>query len=221
MNDGDGPYPLRPDRQGLVVVDMQNDFVREGAPQEVPDARRIVGTVQGLLAAFRAARRPVFFTRFIAGPGRTLMWAFSPECTDTLRSCWRGHHRRYNDRPDELEGPEIIDELSPHPGEDVTDKFGYSGFYNTHLADALHAHGVTQVVVVGTVTQICVEDTVRGGFHQNFEMVVVEDAVASFDHELHTASLRGMAMKYARIVSSDVVLDAMRPVVNAISGGPL
>ncbi len=196
------PFSLRPHRQGLVVVDMQNDFVREGAPQEVPDARRILSQVARLITAFREAGRPVFFTRFIAGPHRTLMWAFSPECTDEMRSCWRGHQRQYRDRGGFLEGFDVVDELTPRPDEEVIDKFGYNAFHNTNLADALRAHDVTQVVVAGTVTQICVEDTVRGGFHLNLEMVVAEDAVASFDPELHTASLRGMAMKYAIVAPS-------------------
>lgn len=202
-------FPLRSHQQGLVVVDMQNDFVREGAPQEVPDARRVLPTIQRLLTTFRAAGRPVFFTRFIAGPHRTLMWAFSPECNDDVRSCWRGHQRRYEDREDLLEGPGVVDELAPLPGEDVIDKFGYNAFHNTNLADALRANGVAQLVVAGTVTQICVEDTVRGGFHLNLEMVVVEDAVASFDRELHSASLRGMAMKYAVLAPSEAIVESM------------
>jgi nicotinamidase-related amidase len=201
------PFPLRPDRQALVIVDMQNDFVREDAPQEVPDARGIIPAVQMVLAAFRAAGRPVFFTRFIAGPSRTLMWAFSPECTDDMRSCWRGQQRRYGDRNEMLEGPEVVDELIPRRGEAVVDKFGYSAFHNTNLADALRANGVGQVVVAGTVTQICVEDTVRGGFHHGLEMVVMEDAVASFDAELHSASLKGMSMKYALVVDSETVVE--------------
>lgn len=203
------PFPLRPHRQGLVIVDMQNDFVRAGAPQEVPEARAMVDVIQRLLTGFREAHRPVFFSRFITGPERTLMWAFSPECTDDQRSCWPGHRRRYLDRNEELEGPAIIDELTPLPADVIIDKFGYNAFHNSHLADSLLAHRIEQVVVAGTVTQICVEDTVRGGFHHNFEMVVAEDAVASFDPELHSASLRGMAMKYARVVPSDIILDAL------------
>jgi nicotinamidase-related amidase len=202
-------FPLRPASQALVVVDMQNDFVRQGAPQEVSDARAIVPAIQRLLEVFRRTGRPVFFTRFIAGPSRTLMWAFSPECTDETRSCWPGHQRRYGDRADMLEGPAVIDDLTPRAGEPVIDKFGYSAFFNTNLADALRANAVNQVVVVGTVTQICVEDTVRSGFHHGLEMVVVEDGVASFDAELHAASLRGMSMKYALVVDSDAIIDGL------------
>lgn len=200
------PFWLRPSVQGLLVVDMQNDFVRAGAPQEVPDARVIIPNIQRLLGVFRRAGRPVFYTRFVTGPCRTLMWLWSPECDDRTRSCWPGVRRRYLDVEGEREGVAVIDELAPAAGEVVLDKYGYSGFFRTPLADALRAHHVEQVVVTGTVTQICVEDTVRGGFHEGFEMVVVRDGVASFDAELHEAALRNLAMKFAVVTSSEEVI---------------
>ena len=46
--------------------------------------------------------------------------------------------------------------------------------------------------MVGTVTQICVEETVREGFRRGFEMVVAADGVSSFDDELHRATLRNL-----------------------------
>jgi nicotinamidase-related amidase len=204
------PFSLAPASQGLLIVDMQNDFVREGAPQEVPDARAIIPTIRELIDAFRSAQRPVFYTRFLAGPGRTLMWLWSPECGDAVRSCWPGHFRRYLDRPDELEGPVIVDELAPDEGDVVVDKYGYGGFHNTVLEDALRAGHVSQVVTTGTVTQICVEETVREGFHRNLEMVVVQDAVASFDPELHAGTLRNMAMKFGVVTSSEEVIASLR-----------
>jgi nicotinamidase-related amidase len=204
------PFPLAPSSQGLLIVDMQNDFVREGAPQEVPDARSIIPAVGALIEAFRSAQRPIFYTRFLAGPGRTLMWLWSPECGDDVRSCWPGHYRRYRDRSDELEGPAIVDELAPEPDDVVIDKYGYGGFHNTVLDDALRARHVTQVVTTGTVTQICVEETVREGFHRNLEMVVVRDAVASFDPELHAATLRNLAMKFGVVASSEEVIASLR-----------
>jgi Transcriptional regulator, AbiEi antitoxin len=48
------PFALDPARSALLVVDMQNDFVREGAPQEVPQARVVSGTI-----ATARARRPL------------------------------------------------------------------------------------------------------------------------------------------------------------------
>jgi nicotinamidase-related amidase len=203
------PFPLRPASQGLLIVDMQNDFVREGAPQEVPDARATVGTIRGLIDSFKSAGRPVLYTRFIAGPEQTLMWRWSPECGPELRSCWRGHFRRYVDSDRPLEGPAVVDEIAPAPGDEVVDKYGYGGFHNTSLEDALRARGVHQVVVTGTVTQICVEETVREGFHRNLEMVVLRDGVASFDPQLHDATLRNLAMKFALVTTAEEVMAAL------------
>jgi nicotinamidase-related amidase len=202
------PFPLRPTQQGLLVVDMQNDFVRQGAPQEVPEARKIIPTIRRLLDAFRESGRPVFYTRFLAGPNRTLMWVWSPECGEEMRSCWPGHIREYEDADQPLEGAAIVNELSPQPGEVIVDKYGYGGFHNTVLEDALRSKHIDQVVVTGTVTQICVEETVREGFHRNLEMVVIRDGVASFDRQLHEGTLKNLAMKFAMVTTAEEVMAA-------------
>jgi nicotinamidase-related amidase len=195
------PFALDPGRQALLVVDMQNDFVREGAPQEVPDARATIPVIAGLLEAYRRLARPVVFTRFTAGPERTLLWSWSPECGPQLRSCWPGVVRAYDDGT-ELPGHDVIPELAPLDSEPVVDKYGYGSFHNTILEDVLRSRHVSQVVTVGTVTQICVEETVREGFHRGFEMVMVRDGVSSFDPELHAATLRNIEMKFGRVEPS-------------------
>jgi len=202
------PFPLEPDRQALLVVDMQNDFVRPGAPQEVPDARATIPVIATLLDAFRAEARPVIFTRFSAGPQRTLLWNWSPQCGPELRSCWPGVSRLYADG-EELGGHDVVPELEPLEGEPIVDKYGYGSFHNTMLEDVLRARGASQVVAVGTVTQICVEETVREGFHRGFEMVMVRDAVSSFDPQLHAATLRNIEMKFGRVDDADTVLGAV------------
>ena len=58
----------------LVIVDMQNDFVRVGAPLEVPESRPTIPAHQALLAVCRERRIPVIYTKFVAGPERTLVW---------------------------------------------------------------------------------------------------------------------------------------------------
>ena len=196
------PFALDPGRQALLVVDMQNDFVRPGAPQEVPDARHTIPVIAGLLETYRALGRPVVYTRFTAGPERTLLWSWSPQCGPELRSCWPGVVRRYDDGR-ELPGHDVIPELAPRAGEPVVDKYGYGSFHNTMLEDALRARHVSQLVTVGTVTQICVEETVREGFHRGFEMVMVRDGVSSFDAELHAATLRNIEMKFGRVEPSE------------------
>ena len=146
------------------------------------------------------------FTRFSAGPQRTLLWAWSPQCGPELRSCWPGVRRTYGDGA-EAEGHAVIGELEPREGEPVVDKYGYGSFHNTMLEDVLRARHVSQIVTVGTVTQICVEETVREGFHRGFEMVMVRDGVSSFDPELHAATLRNIGMKFGRVEPAERLLD--------------
>ena len=81
----------------LLVVDMQNDFVRAGAPLEVPDARATIPAQRRLIECFRARGRPVVYTRFLSYESENLMWLWSPECHPDTRACWPGHLRGYDD----------------------------------------------------------------------------------------------------------------------------
>jgi nicotinamidase-related amidase len=197
-----GPFEIVPGHTALIVVDMQNDFVRVGAPQEVPDARATIPVIRGLVRLFHELERPVVFTRFLAGPERTLMWTWSPELAPPQRSCWPGVQRAYDDVEGEREGPAIVDELLPGPGDIVVDKYGYGAFHRTPLHDLLIAHGVDTVAVCGTVTQICVDETVRGAFEVGLRAVLVADAVSSFDPALHAATIRNVAMKFGRVMDA-------------------
>ncbi|MBA2383222.1 MAG: cysteine hydrolase [Actinobacteria bacterium] len=205
-------FDLSPDSTALVIVDMQNDFVRVGAPLEVPDARATIPAQRRLLDAFRAAGHPVVFTKFVAGSKRTLMWNWSPVIAPPTCCCWRGFVRSYGDVRGELECTAVIDELAPLPEEPQLEKYGYNGFHRTSLTDVLRAHGVDTVVITGTVTQICVEDTARGAFHEGFQAVVVADAVSSFDPDLHDATLRNIEMKFGRVLTTDAVLTELAAV---------
>ena len=202
-------FRLRPESLALIVVDMQNDFVRVGAPLEVPDARETIEQHRKLLDWFRSRGRPVVFTRFVAGPTRTLLWNWSPQIAPPVCCCWPGFQRAYGDIDGERDCVAIIDELAPRPGESEVDKYGYNGFHRTRLTDLLVAHSVDTVLITGTVTQICVEDTARGAFHEGFQAAVVSDAVSSYAPDLHRASLRTLSMKYGRVLTADEALREM------------
>jgi len=203
------PFAVDATVAALVVVDLQNDFVRVGAPQEVPAARATLGNVAALVGACRAKGRPVVYTRYTAGPSATHLGWFSPECGPKLQSCWPGVRRAYGDRDEMLEGHQVVDELAPLAGELVIDKFGYGSFHNTVLEDVLRVASARQVWLVGTVTQICVEETAREGYRRGFEMVVAADGVSSFDDELHRASLRNLASKFALVTDTTVLRRAL------------
>jgi nicotinamidase-related amidase len=192
-------------RPALIVVDMQNDFVRVGAPLEVPDARATIPAHRALLAAFRRREHPVIYTKFITWPSPVLLWEWSPECRPPSKCCWKGHRRFYPDVGRELDCTEVIDELAPEPGDLLIEKFGYGAFHGTPLDSLLRERGVESLVVTGTVTQICVEETARQAFHHGFRTTLASDAISSFAPDLHAATLKNFAMKFGWVESSEAI----------------
>jgi nicotinamidase-related amidase len=80
-------------RAALIVVDMQNDFVRRGAPLEVPDARVTIEPHCALLSAFRARNWTVVYTRFLSRTEPCLLWNWSPQCRPPTKCCWKVESR--------------------------------------------------------------------------------------------------------------------------------
>ncbi|KUJ66261.1 amidase, partial [Streptomyces albus subsp. albus] len=89
-------------------------------------------------------------------------------------------------RDDELEpgteGWRIVPELAPAPGETVVPKAAPDSFLDTELDAALSARGVTELVVTGFATEICVESTARQALSRGYDVVLVADG--------HTTSVR-------------------------------
>jgi nicotinamidase-related amidase len=190
----------------LLIVDMQNDFVRRGAPLEVPDARNTIAAHRALLEAFRYRGWPVVYTRFLSGTEPNLLWNWSPQCRPPTKCCWRGHRRRYADAGDDLECTDVINELAPDSADAIVDKFGYGAFHGTALASILDSRNIKSLLVTGTVTQICVEETAREAFHYGFRTTIVSDAVSSFAPDLHAATLKNFAMKFGWVADSADIL---------------
>jgi nicotinamidase-related amidase len=151
-------------KPALLLVDMQNDFVRVGPPMEVPQARDTISQHHQLFHHFRNSRLPIVYTRFLAVPKLRLLWEFSPKLAPPILACHAGHKRLYADIHQTLECIDIIDELAPKPEDFVIDKLGYGAFHGTKLDEILRQRGVESLIVTGTVTQICVEETAREAF---------------------------------------------------------
>lgn len=192
------PFELQHNKTALIIIDMQNDFVRAGAPLEVPDAKYTIEPISKLIKVSRAKGIPVIYTKFVAGPKHTLMWEWSPQIEQD-KCCFKGFMRSYSDSSEPMECTDIIKELYPEKGDYVIEKYGYSAFHNTNLTGILHAENRDSLIVTGTVTQICVADTVHAAFHENLKATVVLECVSSLDRHLHDAALKNISMKYGMV----------------------
>ncbi|MCP4306864.1 MAG: cysteine hydrolase, partial [bacterium] len=176
----------------------------------VPDARNTIAPTNALIAAWRDLGRPVIFTRFQAGETPSLLWTWSNQIHAPVNCCKIGFHRTYPDIEGEREAIAVIDELDCRPEDPQIDKYWYGAMFPTNLKDLLLSHDVQGIIVTGTVTQICVEDTVRQAFHEGFKVIVAEDAVSSFAPDLHAGTLKNIAMKFGAVAPSDDIIAAAR-----------
>lgn len=196
------------ERTALLVIDMQNDFVEEGAPLEFPEGRRILPTLQKVIGAARAHGIPVIYPAHVHRPGGADM----------------GIHRELyppvaagEALVDGGRGAEIHPELAPQAGELVLKKHRYNSFYATDLEIVLRGLGVETVVLTGMTTECCVLGTARGALECGFRSVVLSDACASCDYpdlgigpmpaaEMHLAALRIMSLTSSQVTDADTFL---------------
>ena len=188
----------------LLVVDLQNDFVRQGAPMEVPSARDTIAVIADLAAGFRAANRPVIYIRYMPTSSHRhlsdhLTWLKTLE--KPVQACLPGRMRWFDDIAAEREGFAIVDELSPQPNDIIIDKPYYSAFHETDLAQKLVDLAADSLVVTGTMTEMCVEDTARHAVHFGYPVTVVSDGVSTNDPIAHDNMLSAFASNYGWVMT--------------------
>ena len=101
---------------------------------------------------------------------------------------------------------EVIAPLAPLPGELVIDKNTSSAFNSTGIEVLLRNMDVEALVVAGMATDMCVETAARDAADRGFDVIVVEDATASFFERHHYAALSGFARVFGQVWSSERVL---------------
>jgi nicotinamidase-related amidase len=174
-----------PTRSALIVVDMQNDFVKEGGTLVVPDAQSTIPKIKALLDLTRESGMKVVFTQDTHNEGDP-EWEIWPE--HVREGSW---------------GWQIVDELQPLEDELVIRKVRYDAFYGTHLDHFLRVWEVDTLVLCGTVANICVHYTAASAALRWYDVIIPKDATSALDPFDLEASLRQTSFLFAgRITES-------------------
>ena len=194
---------LDPARTAHLIVDMQNGFMEEGAPVEVPMAREIVDEVNRVSAAVRAAGGRNYFLRYTTPHGEIPAW---PVMWKRLGSAGAEIHQ--NAFTPGAHDWQLWPEIEVADGDTVLDKHRFSAFTpgTSELPAMLRADGIDTVIISGTLTNCCCESTAREANMAGYKVIVVSDATAAVTDAEHNAALLNVRINFADVRRTDGVL---------------
>ena len=178
------PLTLALHETAVIVVDMQNGYASPGgyvdiAGFDIAGARSCIERIGSVLTAARTAGIQIVYLQNGWDPDYA-------EAGTPLSPNWHKSNalKTMRARP-ELHGQllarggwdyAIVDALTPQPGDLRVAKPRYSAFFNSQLDAVLRARGIRNLIFTGIATNVCVESTLRDGFHLEYFGVLLADA---------------------------------------------
>jgi len=142
--------------KALLLIDIQNDYF-PGGKSELANTDKALERATTVLDAFRDKNLPVIHIRHInLNPGAAF---FLPNTA----------------------GAEIHPLLTPAAGETIITKHFPNSFCNTNLAEIIKEKGITELVICGMMTHMCIDTTVRAAKDHNIPVTLIKDACATKD----------------------------------------
>jgi len=144
----------------LIIIDIQNDYFDKGTMTLV-GAEKASENARLILDRFRAYSLPIIHIQHIAV--RSNATFFLP---NTI-------------------GAEIHENVKPLGQEKIIVKHYPNSFKETELLDYLRANNITELVICGMMTHMCVDATVRAAKDYGFNIILIGDACATKDLEIN------------------------------------
>lgn len=180
-------------QRGLIVVDLQNEYLPTGK-LPLSGIEAAAANVARVIADARTKRIPVFHIRHESANGEVPV--FVPGTN----------------------GVEIQPAVAPIGDEPVIVKNHINAFRQTDLKQQLDAGGVEEVVVVGAMSHMCIDAVVRAAADMGYPVTVLHDACATLDlafgdvsvpaAHVHAAMMAAFAFGYGTVKSADEYLAA-------------
>lgn len=180
-------------RSALVVVDMQNDVLKDSAGTWFPWVGGVVEQVRAATGWARQAGVPVFWVRVERRPDHAdvnkARASRTGQAAGGRRRLVEGEH-----------GSQLVDELASEPTDIDVVKRRISAFHGTSLEIFLRSLGVRELIIGGVHTDLGVESTVRSAVDRDLAVTVLKDCCAAPDPDIHTFTLEKVLPRLANVI---------------------
>ena len=193
-------------KTALVVVDMQNFFMKRGELLAAAGSDSIVPNVNRLARAVRQA-------------GGIVVW-IQAEARDEAHDTWHTFNDLFQEealkyRRESLgrggDGFKLWPEMDARPEDRFVVKNRYSAFIQgaSNIESVLRSAGIEYVLITGIATNVCCDSTGRDCMMRGFKTTMVSDGNASFTQREHEAALLSFISYFGDVQSTDEVLSRL------------
>ena len=183
-----------PDSTAIVVVDMQNGFCHPDGSLYAPASEEAIEPVSEVVELGRNAGASIVFTRDVHPP----------------EQFEENHYYDEFDRWGEhvVEGTwdaELVEELQPREEDHVVVKHTYDAFYRTDLEGYLDTHGINDLLICGTLANVCVLHTAGSAGLRDYRPVVVQDALGFIEEDHREYALEHADWLFGETTERDAI----------------
>jgi len=191
-----------PKKTAFLVIDMQNFFVNGVQPclDIIPNINRLAGKVRDVGGLV------VWVVLTVAeSEGGPSLWPIYHDNFFTEQKM--KVHKAGLTRGSESHA--IHDNLDVHDVDLISEKTRFSALVQgaSDLHEQLQARGIENLLVGGTLTNMCCESTARDAMMIGYKVIMVEDCNASRNDEDHAAGLTSVFQSFSDVRSTDDVID--------------
>jgi len=169
---------VNPSNTALIIVDMQNDFVRKNGKLPVPTAEATIPSIRKLIDKARGSGALTIYTQdwHMKDDPEFKIWG-----EHALAGTW---------------GAEIVDELKPEKDDFIVKKYRYDAFFETSLDYILRVKNIKNTIITGTVANICVLHTAGSAALRWYNVIMPKDGISAITEFDYYSTLRQVDFLY-------------------------
>ncbi len=169
---------LSPSRTVVLLIDMQNEFVKKGACMAVPGAEEFSIQMNSFAAKMRLKGFQIIWVRY-AVP-KPVPYGKSTQKLNLTDI----HHG---------ENMELFSAIKPDKNDLIVDKMRSSAFYGTNLEVILRSLGIENLIIGGVTTHMCILSSCFDAVFRDFEIFVLSDLTACLEFKRDNKIIRTAA----------------------------